>query len=139
MSGLPVMIYRCVSNSSATRSTPCESLIPKHSFQPGNFAKSKFRRCKNSRSQLLTSNCGLKQHANAGTTTGMRVRCEIEPRSRMKEKPFPVGNGVLVVDEPSSIETYLGEVFENLSDRYREIDQADDIALPPEELYLPVE
>ena len=50
-----------------------------------------------------------------------------------------LGNCVLVVDEPSSIETYLGEVFENLSDRYREIDQADDIALPPEELYLPVE
>ena len=50
-----------------------------------------------------------------------------------------LGNCVLVVDEPSSIETYLGEVFENLSDRYREIDQADDIALPPEELYLSVE
>jgi transcription-repair coupling factor (superfamily II helicase) len=50
-----------------------------------------------------------------------------------------LGNSVLVVDEPSTIESYLSEVFENLSDRYNEIDQADDIALPPAELYLSVE
>jgi transcription-repair coupling factor (superfamily II helicase) len=46
---------------------------------------------------------------------------------------------VLVVDEPGTIETYLGEVYENLEARYREIDQADDIALTPEELYLSIE
>jgi len=50
-----------------------------------------------------------------------------------------LGDAVLVVDEPSTLESYLGEVFENLTDRYREIDQADDIALPPEDLYLSVE
>ncbi len=50
-----------------------------------------------------------------------------------------LGNTVLVVDEPAAIEGYLGEVYENLAARYREIDEADDIALPPEELYLSVE
>jgi transcription-repair coupling factor (superfamily II helicase) len=50
-----------------------------------------------------------------------------------------LGETVFVVDEPSAIEGYLGEVYENLSLRYREIDQADDIALTPEELYLPIE
>ena len=43
---------------------------------------------------------------------------------------------VIVVDEPSTIESYLGEFYERLNDRYREIDQADDIALTPEELFL---
>ncbi|HEY6803485.1 MAG TPA: transcription-repair coupling factor [Pyrinomonadaceae bacterium] len=50
-----------------------------------------------------------------------------------------LGDCVLVIDEPSTIENYLGEVFENLAERYHEIDQADDLALPPEELYLTVE
>ena len=50
-----------------------------------------------------------------------------------------LGDSVLVVDEPSSIESYLGEVYENLNYRFDEIDQADDIALTPEELYLPIE
>jgi transcription-repair coupling factor (superfamily II helicase) len=50
-----------------------------------------------------------------------------------------LGDCVFVVDEPSSIETYLGEVYDNLAERYAEIDQADDIALPPDEIYLPVE
>lgn len=50
-----------------------------------------------------------------------------------------LGNAVLVVDEPGAIETYLGEVYESLGERYREIDQADDIALAPEELYLSTE
>src|ERR1043166_9677653 len=49
-----------------------------------------------------------------------------------------LGDCVLVVDEPSSIETYLGEVYENLAARYAEIDQADDIALTPDEMYLPI-
>ena len=47
-----------------------------------------------------------------------------------------LGDAVLVVDEPSGIETYLSEFYERLADRFREIDQADDIALRPEELFL---
>ncbi len=43
---------------------------------------------------------------------------------------------VLVIDEPSAIESYLGETYQLLADRYRETDAADDIALPPEDLYL---
>ncbi len=43
---------------------------------------------------------------------------------------------VIVVDEPSAIESYLSEFYERLNDRFNEIDQADDIALTPEELFL---
>src|SRR5215212_391087 len=50
-----------------------------------------------------------------------------------------LGDVVLVVDEPSGIEAYLSEFYERLSDRYREIDEADDIALTPEELFLTAE
>jgi transcription-repair coupling factor (superfamily II helicase) len=46
---------------------------------------------------------------------------------------------VLVVDEPSTIESYIGDFYERLNERYREIDQADDIALTPEELFINVE
>jgi len=48
-------------------------------------------------------------------------------------------NAVLVVDEPSSVETHLGEVFQTLADRYSETDAVDDIAVEPKELYLSVE
>ena len=47
-----------------------------------------------------------------------------------------LGDVVLVIDEPGGIEAYLSEFYERLSDRYREIDEADDIALAPEELFL---
>ena len=47
-----------------------------------------------------------------------------------------LGDSVLVVDEPAGIESYLSEFYERLSERYSEIDQADDIALTPEELFL---
>ena len=47
-----------------------------------------------------------------------------------------LGDAVLVVDEPSGIESYLSEFYERLTERFREIDQADDIALRPEELFL---
>src|SRR5690349_17590762 len=47
-----------------------------------------------------------------------------------------LGDVVLVIDEPSGIEAYLSEFYERLSERYREIDEADDIALTPEELFL---
>src|SRR6266545_2848727 len=45
-------------------------------------------------------------------------------------------DAVLVVDEPSSVETFLGEVYQTLADRYAETDAVDDIAVAPEELYL---
>jgi transcription-repair coupling factor (superfamily II helicase) len=48
-------------------------------------------------------------------------------------------NAVLVVDEPSSVETHLGEIFQTLADRYSETDAVDDIAVEPRELYLSVE
>ncbi|HEX6716260.1 MAG TPA: transcription-repair coupling factor [Pyrinomonadaceae bacterium] len=47
-----------------------------------------------------------------------------------------LGDVVLVIDEPGGIESYLSEVYERLSDRYQEIDEADDIALAPEELFV---
>ena len=50
-----------------------------------------------------------------------------------------LGDAVLIVDEPAGVEGYLSEFYERLSDRYREIDQADDIALAPEELFLTAE
>ena len=50
-----------------------------------------------------------------------------------------LGDVVLVVDEPAGIEAYLSEFYERVSERYREIDQADDIALTPEELFLTAE
>ena len=48
-------------------------------------------------------------------------------------------DAVLVIDEPSTVETYLGEVLQTLDDRYAETDAVDDIALRPDELYLPLE
>jgi transcription-repair coupling factor (superfamily II helicase) len=48
-------------------------------------------------------------------------------------------DAVLIIDEPSSVDSYLGEVYQTLADRYAETDAADDIAVKPEELYLSVE
>jgi transcription-repair coupling factor (superfamily II helicase) len=45
-------------------------------------------------------------------------------------------DSVLVIDEPTSVESYLGEQYQTLDDRYAETDAADDIALRPDELYL---
>ena len=50
-----------------------------------------------------------------------------------------LNNAVLVIDEPSAVDTYLGEVYQTLADRFAETDAADDIALRPEELYLSAE
>jgi len=50
-----------------------------------------------------------------------------------------LGDAVLVIDEPGGIESYLSEFYENLSDRFRQIEEADDIALAPEELFLSAE
>jgi transcription-repair coupling factor (superfamily II helicase) len=48
-------------------------------------------------------------------------------------------DAVLIVDEPAGIESYLSEFYERTTDRYSEIDQADDLALTPEELFLTTE
>jgi transcription-repair coupling factor (superfamily II helicase) len=45
-------------------------------------------------------------------------------------------DAVLVIDEPSAIETYLSDVYQNLQERFAETDAADDIGLAPDELYL---
>jgi len=43
---------------------------------------------------------------------------------------------VMVIDEPSAIESYLGEVYQSLENRFGEIEAADEIAPAPPELYL---
>ena len=48
-------------------------------------------------------------------------------------------DAVLVIDEPSSVETHLSEVYQTLAGRYAETDAVDDIAVEPQELYLSVE
>jgi transcription-repair coupling factor (superfamily II helicase) len=48
-------------------------------------------------------------------------------------------NAVLIVDDPISVETYLGDVYSTLDDRFHDTDAADDIALEPKELYLSAE
>ena len=45
-------------------------------------------------------------------------------------------DAVLVIDEPSGIESYLGSVYETLAARYAETEAADELGLQPEELYL---
>jgi transcription-repair coupling factor (superfamily II helicase) len=46
---------------------------------------------------------------------------------------------VLVIDEPSGVETYLGSVYETLDARYAETEAADELGLRPSEWYLTVE
>jgi transcription-repair coupling factor (superfamily II helicase) len=46
---------------------------------------------------------------------------------------------VLVVDEPASVETYLGSVYETLAARYAETESADELGLRPSEWYLTAE
>ena len=41
-------------------------------------------------------------------------------------------DAILVVDEPGGVESYLSDDYEELSRRFNEIDQADDIALSPD-------
>jgi transcription-repair coupling factor (superfamily II helicase) len=48
-------------------------------------------------------------------------------------------DAVLVVDEPAAIETFLGGVYETLSARYAETENADELGLRPDELYLTAE
>ena len=46
---------------------------------------------------------------------------------------------VLVIEEPSAIETHLSNVFETLRARYSETESADELGLPPEEYYMTAE
>jgi transcription-repair coupling factor (superfamily II helicase) len=46
---------------------------------------------------------------------------------------------VLVIEEPSGIESYLASVYETLLQRYAETDSADELGLPPEEYYMTAE
>ncbi len=48
-------------------------------------------------------------------------------------------DAVLIVDEPSLLDSYLGEAYQTLADRFAETDDADDLALHPSELYLTAE
>lgn len=50
-----------------------------------------------------------------------------------------LGNSVLVIDEPTTIELHLSEFYENLSRRYAEIVEVDEIGLEPKELFLSAE
>ncbi len=50
-----------------------------------------------------------------------------------------LNDAVLVVDEPASVETYLGSVYETLAARYAETESADELGVRPEELYLTAE
>ncbi|MFZ0063052.1 MAG: transcription-repair coupling factor [Pyrinomonadaceae bacterium] len=45
-------------------------------------------------------------------------------------------DAILVIDEPSGIDSFLGDVYQSLTDRFNETDAADDLGLAPEELYL---
>ncbi|MGI9165913.1 MAG: transcription-repair coupling factor [Pyrinomonadaceae bacterium] len=48
-------------------------------------------------------------------------------------------DAVLVIDEPSGIESYLAEAYQTLADRFSETEVADDLGLAPDELYLQTE
>ncbi len=48
-------------------------------------------------------------------------------------------NAVLVVDEPGGVEKFLSNVYHTLETRYAETDEADDLGLRPDELYLSAE
>jgi transcription-repair coupling factor (superfamily II helicase) len=50
-----------------------------------------------------------------------------------------LSDAVLVVDEPASVETYLGSIYETLATRYAETESADELGVRPEELYLTAE
>jgi transcription-repair coupling factor (superfamily II helicase) len=50
-----------------------------------------------------------------------------------------LADAVLVIDEPSGIESYLGGVYETLQTRYVETESADELGLRPDELYLTAE
>jgi transcription-repair coupling factor (superfamily II helicase) len=50
-----------------------------------------------------------------------------------------LNEAVLVIDEPSGVESYLGSVYETLAARYAETESADELGLRPDELYLRAE
>lgn len=48
-------------------------------------------------------------------------------------------DAVLVIVEPSGLETHLATVYQSLSERYQETDAADDLGLSPDSYYLTAE
>ncbi len=50
-----------------------------------------------------------------------------------------VKDAVLVIDDPSGVDSFLGDIYQSLADRFQEADSADDLALAPEELYFTAE
>jgi transcription-repair coupling factor (superfamily II helicase) len=48
-------------------------------------------------------------------------------------------DSVLVIEEPSGLETHLASVYDTLAARYSETDSADELGLPPEEYYMTAE
>jgi transcription-repair coupling factor (superfamily II helicase) len=48
-------------------------------------------------------------------------------------------DAVLVVEEPSGLESHLAQVYDTLAARYAETDSADELGLPPEEYYMTAE
>jgi transcription-repair coupling factor (superfamily II helicase) len=48
-------------------------------------------------------------------------------------------DAVLVVDEPGGVEKFLGSVYQTLETRYAETEEADELGLRPDELYLTAE
>ena len=48
-------------------------------------------------------------------------------------------DAVLVIEEPSGIESHLAGVFETLGTRFAETESADELGLPPEEYYMTAE
>lgn len=46
---------------------------------------------------------------------------------------------VFIIDEPVGVETHLADVYQTLAQRFGETDNADDIGLSPDELYLTAE
>jgi transcription-repair coupling factor (superfamily II helicase) len=60
----------------------------------------------------------------------------LESRSSIFEH---LKDAVLIIDEPGGIESYLSEMYESLASRYQELEQVDEIALAPDELYLTIE
>ncbi|HEY0547557.1 MAG TPA: transcription-repair coupling factor [Pyrinomonadaceae bacterium] len=48
-------------------------------------------------------------------------------------------DSVLAVDEPGGVEKFLGGVYQTLETRYAEIEEADELGLRPDELYLTAE
>jgi transcription-repair coupling factor (superfamily II helicase) len=79
-------------------------------------------------------------HADEGETfAGWEWLISLVHDTKASAFDYLQGETVLVVDEPAALETYLGNSYETLTARYDEMENADEIALRPDELYLTAE